>query len=155
MRVIRVKQELVELVGEKIGISDWIPVTQTLIDDFANASGDSYWIHTDPVKAMDTKFASTIAHGLLVLSLGPAFMYKLIDFSAFGTTLNYGFESVRFPEPLPVGANVRMKAHLLALEEKPAGLLVKVRQTFESDRSERPVCVARSLLYLTESTPAR
>jgi acyl dehydratase len=137
--------DLKSRVGEELGVSDWHEVTQEAVDAFAVATDDHQWIHVDPERAKETPFGGTIAHGLYTLSLGPKFTYSLftIDDVAFG--LNYGYGKVRFPAPLPVGANVRMRAALSSVEDVPGGVQITVTQTFEREGAEKPVCVAESL----------
>lgn len=133
-------------VGEELGVSDWYEVTQERIDAFADASGDHQWIHVDPEKAKDTPFGGTIAHGLFTLSLGPRFAGELFTIENVAFALNYGFGRVRFPAPVPVGSKLRMRAALTAVENVPGGVQITVTQTFEVEGSEKPVCVAESLV---------
>jgi acyl dehydratase len=132
-------------VGEELGVSDWHQVTQSEIDAFAEATDDHQFIHVDPERAKETPFGSTIAHGLYTLSLGPKFSYAMfsVDDIAFG--LNYGYGKIRFPAPVPVDSRVRMRAELLAVDDIPGGVQFKVKQTFEIEGGEKPVCVAESL----------
>jgi len=132
-------------VGEQLGVSDFYEVTQERIDAFADASGDHQWIHVDPEKAKETPFGGTIAHGLLTLSLGPRFGYEIFTIENVAFALNYGFGKVRFPAPVPVGARLRMRAALTAVDDVPGGVQFTVTQTFEIEGGEKPVCVAESL----------
>src|SRR5436189_478364 len=138
-------EELKGKVGEELGVSDWHEVTQERVNAFAEATEDFQWIHVDEERAKDTPFGSTIAHGLYTLSLGPKFSYVMfsVDNVAFG--LNYGYEKVRFPAPVPVDSKVRMRAELLSVDDVPGGVQFKVKQTFEIEGGEKPVCVAESL----------
>lgn len=138
-------EELKAKVGEELGVSDWHEVTQERINAFAEATEDFQWIHVDPERAKDTPFGGTIAHGLYTLSLGPKFAYSLFTIEGFSFGLNYGYEKVRFPAPLPVDSRVRMRATLAAVDEVPGGLQFRVTQTFEVDGGEKPVCVAESV----------
>ena len=92
--------QLEDLVGLTPMSSQWVPVEQVTIDAFAAVTGDSYWIHTDPARARAAS-TTTIAHGLLVLSLGPAMSYTLIDFSGIAKVLNYGYDRIRLISPVP------------------------------------------------------
>ncbi|HEY1508938.1 MAG TPA: MaoC family dehydratase [Solirubrobacteraceae bacterium] len=134
--------------GQELGVSNWAQVSQPEIDAFANATGDFYWIHVDPSRARETAFGSTIAHGLMTLSLGPGMSNEIYEVSGFRHLLNYGYESVRFPAPVPVGSRVRMRATLLAIDEQDAGVRFTVAQTFEREGSDKPVCVAQNVWYL-------
>jgi acyl dehydratase len=135
-------------VGQEIGVSEWYAVTQEEIDAFAEVTGDHQWIHTDPERAAQTPFGGTIAHGLYTLSLGPRFSYEVMDMQGFAFGVNYGYGKVRFPAPLPVGSNVRMRATLTNVEDVPGGIQITVTQTFEREGEEKPVCVAESLARL-------
>lgn len=134
--------------GTELGVSDWHTVSQDQIDAFARVTGDNYWLHTDPDRAAGSAFGSTIAHGLLTLSLGPTFTYSIVTFAGFTRTLNYGYEKVRFIGPVPAGSRIRMRSEILEVSDVAAGLRVKVRQTFEASGGKRPVCVADSMLAL-------
>jgi acyl dehydratase len=132
-------------VGRELGVSDWHEVTQDSVNEFAQATGDDYWIHLDPERAAETPFGGTIAHGYYTLSLGPMFTYAMFALEGFLLGVNYGVNRVRFPAPMPVGGRVRMRAKLLSAEEVPGGLQLTVEQTFEREGGEKPVCVAEAL----------
>ncbi|HWH94561.1 MAG TPA: MaoC family dehydratase [Baekduia sp.] len=138
-------EELRRKVGQELGVSEWIDVTQEAIDAFADATGDHQWIHVDPERAKDTPFGGTIAHGLYTLGLGPQLSYSLFEVQGVAFGLNYGYNKVRYPAPLPVGSKVRMRATLTAADEIPGGLQMTVTQTFEREGSDKPVCVAESV----------
>jgi|SRR5438067_976023 len=138
-------QELKAKVGEELGVSEWHEVTQDEIDAFAEATGDDQFIHVDPERAAQTPFGSTIAHGLLTLSLGPKFSYSLFSLEGFAFVLNYGYDRVRFPAPLPVNSRVRMRAAIAAVEEISGGAQVTIAQTFEREGTDKPVCVAQAI----------
>ena len=137
-------------VGQELGVSDWHEVTQADIDAFAEATDDHQFIHVDPERAKETPFGSTIAHGLYTLSLGPKFSYEMfnVDNVAFG--INYGYEKIRFPAPVPVDSKVRMRAELLSVDDIPGGVQFKVKQTYEIEGAEKPACVAEALARVYE-----
>jgi acyl dehydratase len=136
------------LVGEEIGVSDWFLVDQAVIDQFATATGDDYFIHVDPERARaDAGLDSTIAHGLLTLSLGPQFVYDLFEVTNVGSALNYGYEKVRFLAPVPVDSRLRMRIAVEEIEATDRGHRARFRQTFEIEGAEKPVCVADWLLF--------
>jgi acyl dehydratase len=143
--VINGLDELKSKVGEELGVSDWVDVTQEAIDAFADATGDHQWIHVDPERAKETPFGGTIAHGLYTLSLGPQLSYTLFEVQGVAFGLNYGYNKVRYPAPLPVGSRVRMRAVLTAADDIPGGLQMTVTQTFEREGGDKPVCVAESV----------
>jgi acyl dehydratase len=134
--------------GKTLGTSDWHEVTQADIDTFADVTGDHQWIHVDPERAKDTPFGGTIAHGYYTLSLAPGFSEKTYELAGFAFALNYGLNRVRFPGPLPVGGKVRMSTKVANVEDIPGGAQVTFELTFEHEGSEKPVCVAESLVRL-------
>ena len=138
-------EDLKGRVGQELGVSDWHEVSQAEIDAFAEATDDHQFIHVDPERAKQTPFGSTIAHGLYTLSLGPKFSYEMfsVDNVAFG--INYGYEKIRFPAPVPVDSKVRMRAELLSVDDIPGGAQFKVKQTYEIEGGEKPACVAEAL----------
>jgi acyl dehydratase len=140
--------ELKTKVGEELGVSEWHEVTQAGIDAFAEATGDHQWIHVDPERAAQTPFGSTIAHGLYTLSLGPVLSEEAFSLEGIAFGLNYGYDRVRFPSPLPVDSRVRMRATLTSVDDVPGGIQMKVTQTFEREGGEKPVCVAEQLVRL-------
>ncbi len=135
-------------VGQELGVSDWLEVTQADIDLFAEATGDHQWIHVDPERAAQTPFGGTIAHGYFTLSLAPRLSYEMytVENVAFG--LNYGANRVRFPAPLKVGSKVRMRVEVTDVEDVPGGVQLTTTCTFEVEGGEKPVCVAETLSRL-------
>jgi acyl dehydratase len=137
--------ELRAKVGEELGVSEWHEVTQEAIDAFADATGDHQWIHVDPDRAAQTPWGSTIAHGLYTLSIGPKFTFDMFTIEGFAFGLNYGYNKVRFPAPLPVNSRVRMRATLSSVDDVPGGVQLTITQTFEREGEEKPVCVAEAV----------
>jgi acyl dehydratase len=145
--------EIRQRVGEELGVSAWHEVTQPLIDRFAAATDDYEEIHVNPERASRTPFGVTIAHGLYTLSLGPKFLYEILEVSGISLPLNYGFNRVRFIVPVPVGSRVRMRARMLSVEDVEKlpsdrlsdGVRVTVEEVFELDGHKRPACVAECL----------
>ena len=113
-----------ELVGTQLGYSEWMPITQERVNLFADATDDHQWIHVDPERAKDGPFGVAIAHGYLTLSLAPVLLNKVIrvDNTKFG--VNYGCNKVRFPSPVPVGAELRMGVTIAAVDETDGGVQV-------------------------------
>jgi len=138
--------------GRELGVTDWREITQAEVDAFAAATGDHQWIHVDPERAAASPLGGTIAHGLLTLSLAPAMTSSLLSFEGCAFALNYGYDRVRFPAPLPVGARVRLRATLASVKDIPGGAQITIVQTFEVEGGEKPVCVAESLarVYVEE-----
>jgi acyl dehydratase len=137
--------ELQALVGQEIGLSDWIGVDQRRIDQFAEATGDHQWIHVDPVRAAAGPFKTTIAHGFLTLSLLPEMFASAFEVGDTRMGVNYGLNRVRFPSPVPVGSRLRGSFKLLAYEPLDGGAQLTIEVTMEREGSAKPVCVAESL----------
>lgn len=138
-------------VGRELGVSDWLPVDQPLIDQFATCTGDQQWIHVDVERARrESPFGTTIAHGYLILSLLTRFSFELgIVPSDASQAINYGAERVRFPAPVKAGSRIRDHVVLLQAETKGQGrVLITTRHTIEIDGEERPALVADTLTML-------
>ena len=145
-------QDLIDLVGEELGPTEWHTLTQIDINTFAEITGDHQWIHTDPHRAAEGPFGQTIGHGLFTLSLGPAFTEELMAFDGFAHSLNYGYNKVRFPQARPVGSRVRMRATISDVSPRDGGsALVTITQTYEAQGIDKPVCIAESLAFFTQS----
>jgi acyl dehydratase len=145
MRVFRSAAELMAAVGEHLGRSDWLEITQELVDQFAAATGDHQWIHVDRERAAAGPFGTTIAHGLLTLSVIP---FLIAQVSVVGDTtmgLNYGLNRVRFPAPVPVGSRVRADVTLAAAQELPGGVQIVREVRVEREGGDKPVCVAETV----------
>jgi len=134
--------ELEKHVGEHLGYSDWLEITQERIDLFADATGDHQWIHVDPERAKDGPFGACIAHGYLTQSLVNYFLPQIVEVRGISMGVNYGADRVRFPAPVPVGSRVRGGGELIRVEAtKDAAVQAVVRVTVEIEGSERPGCV--------------
>jgi len=136
--------------AKEIGVSDWHSVTQKEINEFADATHDHQWIHVDPERAAASPLGTTIAHGLFTLSLGPRFSYQLMSFEGFAHGLNYGYDKVRFPAPLPSGSRIRMRVTLQGAERVAGGIQVRSVQVIEAEGIEKPVVVAEALVRIVE-----
>ena len=144
-RTINGIDELKALVGEELGTSDWLEITQDRVNTFADATGDHQWIHVDPERAKDGPFGGTIAHGYLTMSLGPVLLPQVVTVTGFSMALNYGLDKLRFPSPVPVGSKLRLSAKLLAVDDVTGGVQTTYELTFQVDGSEKPACVAQAL----------
>ena len=135
------------LVGEKVGPGEWREVTQKDIDLFADLSGDHQWIHVDVERARkESPFGTTVAHGNLTLSLIDGMRLDLLKSSGFKLGVNYGWNKVRFPAPVPAGSKVRATAEVVEVEEVGGGWWqIVTRFTVEVEGSEKPACVADSV----------
>lgn len=129
-------------VGERLGESDWLEITQERIDTFADATGDHQWIHVDPERAKDGPYGKTIAHGYLTQSLVNLFLPQIADVRGFKMGVNYGADRLRFPAPVPVGSRVRGVGELVACENtKDGAVQATIRVTVEVEGGDRPGCV--------------
>jgi acyl dehydratase len=143
-------EELKGLVGQTIGPSDWREVTQDLINRFADISRDHQWIHVDVERAKtESPFGTTVAHGNLTLSMIDGFRQSLMESSGFRMGVNYGWNKVRFPAPVPSGSRIRASIEVLSVDEIGGGWhQVVQRWTVEVEGSEKPACVAESVSRL-------
>jgi acyl dehydratase len=140
-------EELKGLVGQTIGPSDWREVTQDLINQFADISRDHQWIHVDVERAKtESPFGTTVAHGNLTLSMIDGFRPSLMESSGFRMGVNYGWNKVRFPAPVPTGSRIRASIEVLSVDEIGGGWhQVVQRWIVEVEGSEKPACVAESV----------
>lgn len=151
-RIINGLDELAALVGEHLGYSEWVEITQERVNQFADATGDHQWIHVDPERAAkESPFGGAIAHGYLTLSLGPVLMPSIMSVSGIKMGVNYGAGKVRFPSPVPVGSNLRLGAKLDSVEDLPNnGAQVTMTFTFEVEGAPKPSCVAEIIFRYYE-----
>ncbi len=135
------------LVGQEVGPSDWRTVSQADIDAFAELSGDHQWIHVDPERAQtESPYGTTIAHGNLTLAMIDGFRQKLISSTGFALGVNYGWNKVRFPAPVPAGARVRARAEIVSVDDVGGGWWQSVtRFTLEVEGNEKPCFVGDSV----------
>jgi acyl dehydratase len=142
-RIINGAAGLREVVGEHIGYSEWMEITQERVDKFAEATGDFQWIHVDVERAKkESPFGGPIAHGYLTLSLGPVLMPQVLQTTGFKLGVNYGCNKVRFMSPVPVGAKVRLGVKVLAVDDVPGGVQQTLEFAFETEGATKPSCVA-------------
>ncbi len=132
-----------DLVGVELGPTSWIEITQERIDAFAAATNDPQWIHTDPARAADGPFGTTIGHGFLTLSLCVPMLYEVLPQRDGTMTVNYGTNRVRFPSPVPSGCRIRGRFRVASVEETPRGGQAVIDATVERDGETKPVCVAQ------------
>ena len=138
--------DLAAVVGQEVAVSDWIPVTQAQVNQFAEATGDNQWIHTDVERATAGPFGAPIAHGFLTLSLLPKFFESAMEIRNTRMGLNYGLNKVRFTSPVPVGSRLRGRMKLLACEPiADNGMQMTWQVTVEREGADKPACVAESL----------
>ena len=134
-------------VGEHLGYSDWVEISQDQVDRFADATGDHQWIHVDVERAKkESPFGGPIAHGYLTLSLGPRLLPQVVAVTGISMAVNYGCNKVRFPSPVPVGAKVRAGVELTDVEDVQGGVQATMKVTYEVEGAPKPACVAELLI---------
>lgn len=140
-------QDLLQHVGEELGPSEWLTVTQEMIDKFADATGDHQWIHVDVERAKkEMPGGKTIAHGYLTLSLLPRLAPTLMKVEKRRRGLNYGSNRVRFTAPVPAGGRVRLRQKLVKVEPvEDNGFRITSEMTMEVEGNTRPAMVAETL----------
>ncbi|MEV6278963.1 MaoC family dehydratase [Nocardia sp. NPDC051832] len=150
MRIFQGTAELEQAAGTHLGHSDWHTITQEQVNLFAEATGDHQWIHTDPVRAADGPYGTTIAHGYLTLALLPMLVSQVYRVDGLKMGINYGSNKVRFPAAVPVGSRVRAGVELLAVDRKSSGAQVSTRVTIEIEDGAKPACVAEAIAVLVD-----
>jgi len=139
-------QDLGTLVGQEIGLSDWVAIDQARIQLFADATGDHQWIHLDAERAAAGPFGATVAHGYLTLSLLPLLSAGAFTVADARMGVNYGLNKVRFPAPVPVNSRLRGRFVLVAFEAiAGGGAQLTMDVTMEREGADKPVCVAQSV----------
>ena len=139
--------DLLDHVGEEIGLSDWVEIDQVKIDAFADVTGDHQWIHVDPERAAkEVPGGKTIAHGYLLLSLFPRLTDAFFTVDQCSYTLNYGLERLRFTSMVPVGSRVRLRQSVASAEKsKDDGVRVVLDGVLEIEGSDKPAVVAQTI----------
>jgi acyl dehydratase len=132
-------------VGQHLGYSDYVEITQDQVNQFADATGDHQWIHVDVERAKAGPFGGPIAHGYLTLSLSPALLPQILRVTGVAMGVNYGANKVRFPSPVPVGSKLRLGASLVSVEDVAGGAQIAMELTFEVEGASKPSCVAEVL----------
>ena len=143
--------------GQSLGETEYMTITQEMVDLFAQATGDHQWIHTDPERATrESPYQTAIAHGFLTLSLAPKLMAEIYRIESVQMGVNYGANKIRFTNAVPVGSRLRMKAWLHHAEpQSPAGVRAIVECVFEVEGATKPACVAELITLLFEESAAK
>jgi acyl dehydratase len=145
-RIINGSAELKTLVGEHVGYSDWMDISQERVNLFAEATGDHQWIHIDVERAKkESPFGGPIAHGYLTLSLAPVLLPQAVVTTGFKMGVNYGCNKVRFMSPVPVGAKLRMGVKIVGCDDIAGGVQTTYELTFETEGATKPSCVAECI----------
>ncbi|MCA3357899.1 MAG: MaoC family dehydratase [Roseomonas sp.] len=147
MRMVETPEALRALIGQELGVSDWLEVTQDLIDRFAEVTGDHQWIHVDVERAKrEMPGGKTIAHGYLLLSLLPKLGAGIYKLSWPTRSINYGSDKVRIVNPVKAGARIRLRQSLVAVEDgAPGAHRITVRQTLEIENETKPAMIADTI----------
>jgi acyl dehydratase len=142
-RVVNGLDELRSLSGQEVGVSDWLTVTQDMIDRFADLTGDHQWIHVDRERAKrESRFGSTVAHGFLTLSLLSQLMHQVVEIRGdFKMLINYGFNRIRFVSPVPANSRIRARLAVNQVRDNEVAWLT----TVELEGSQKPAIVAEWL----------
>ena len=151
-RIIASIEELKALTGQEVAASEWVEVTQSRINDFADATDDHQWIHIDVERAKtDTPFHTTIAHGFLTLSLLPHLAAQAFKVQGdFKMGINYGLNRLRFVSPVPAGSRVRARFTLQSVEDVTGGIQLTWSVTCETEGGQKPALVAEWLVRYYE-----
>jgi acyl dehydratase len=137
------------LLGQEVAISEWMVIEQKTIQAFADVTNDQQWIHTDVKRAeIESIYGTTIAHGYLTLSLIPSFLHSCIDYPFAKTSINYGLNKVRFPNPVKVNSLIRGRFSPQKIETIEGGAQIEWLITIEIENQEKPACVANMLIRL-------
>jgi acyl dehydratase len=131
-------------VGQTVAVSDWLEVTQDRIDRFAEVTGDSQWIHTDPARARrDSPYGGTVAHGFLTVSLLSQFVRGAIRIrGGYAMSINYGLNRVRFPAPVRTGERIRARFGIESVDDRGGAVQVVLAVAVECEHADKPCCVA-------------
>lgn len=151
-RVINGLDELVALVGTDLGTSEWLTVTQGMVNTFSEVTGDYQWIHLDVERARrELPFGGPVVQGLLTLSLIVRFRREILELRGVTRFINYGYDRVRFTAPIPVGSRLRATQTLLSAERvAPGTLRTKSKFVVEADGIEKPACIAEAITLAYE-----
>jgi acyl dehydratase len=146
LRIIKSIDDAKALVGEEVGLSDWIVIDQHRIDQFAEATSDHQWIHVDVERAArEMPDGKTIAHGYLTLALIPGLTSKFIKVENLTRAVNFGLNKLRFYVPIPVGSRLRARATVLQARKRGGALLLTSQTRVEVEGQRKPACVAETL----------
>ena len=147
MRTFASTEDITAAVGQELGVSDWATITQDQVNTFADATGDDQWIHVDVERAkVESPFGGPIAHGYLSLSLLPMLGWQIYEVKGAKMGINYGSNKVRFPSPVPVGSQVRLRSTLESAEVLADGTVqMVVTQVLEVKDGAKPAVVAETI----------
>ena len=143
--------EFKSMKGKELPHSDWLTITQEMINDFANATLDKQWVHVDVERAKkESPFKSTIAHGFMSLAMLSKMLEDLFQIDSLKMGLNYGLNKVRFPHPVPVNSRLQMQAAIKDIEDQHGGVKITFSCVVVIDGIDKPACVAEFLAMMFE-----
>lgn len=143
--------ELRSVIGKPLPSSEWISVTQDMINDFAEATRDKQWVHVDVERAKkESPFKTTIAHGFMSLSMLSKMLGDIIQIDSVTMGFNYGLNKVRFPHPVPVNSRLQMRAVIKSIEKQNGGFKITFDCKVVIKGVEKPACVAEFLAMMFE-----
>jgi acyl dehydratase len=146
VRIVNSIEDAKKLVGQEVGLSDWVVIDQHRVDQFAEATADHQWIHVDTDRAAkEMPDGKTIAHGYLTLALIPALTGKFVEVKNLARAINFGLNKVRFYAPVPVGSRLRARATVLQARKRAGALLLNCEVRLEVEGQQKPACVAETL----------
>lgn len=148
MKVFNGIDELAAAEGAQLGPTEWLEINQDRVNLFAEATGDHQWIHVDPARAADGPFGGTIAHGLLTLSLLPYFSQQLYRVDNVKMAINYGYNKVRFINPVKVGAKLRARTEISKVDRLEGAVQATMTITVEIEGAEKPAAVVESIVRI-------
>lgn len=140
--------EVEAALGEHLGHTEWVEVTQDVINQFADATRDHQWIHVDPERAKDGPYGGTIAHGYWTVSMIPSFLYQLYAIDGLRMQINYGSDRIRYPAPVLSGSRIRAGATFSSFERGDKHVHLTTTVTVEVEGGAKPACVADVLTRL-------
>lgn len=143
--IVEKPQDLLGMVGTKMGPTGWVAVDQDRVDTFADCTGDHQWIHIDVERAKSGPFGGTIAHGYLTLSMVNLFLPELVEVRGFAHAVNIGLDKLRFLAPVIVGNRIRAASEIVSVEEIKGAIQSVVRVTIEIEGSEKPALIADTI----------
>lgn len=150
--ILKTIKDIKPLQGQALPIGEWFTVTQQMINDFAEATGDKQWIHVNPEQAQQfSPFKTTVAHGFMSVSMLSKQLENLIEIKSVKMGLNYGVNKVRFPNPVPVNSELRLVSSINTVEDfMDNGVKITFNCTMEIKGQEKPACVAEFIAVMFE-----
>ena len=143
--IVEKPQDLLGMVGTRMGPTGWVAVEQDRVDTFATCTGDHQWIHVDVERAKTGPFGGTIAHGYLTLSMVNLFLPELVEVRGFAHAVNVGLDRLRFLAPVVVGSRIRAVSEIISAEEIKGAIQAVVRVTIEIEGSDKPALIADTI----------